>query len=519
MGFFDIFKSGRVVNTATRSDPIDTTQQSIDPLISVPVNIVGGRLDDFKNTRGNRYALADALYNADERLYSSIELMAIMITKSIGDVSIAGIRNDDDKLTTEEENAVKIANKFAKDINLKKLFYRYTIALWKYGDVADLIKLSGKGVEKLQPLPMQHLTAIDERKQLNSDIMFGQKMIQDPKWYVVNEGFGDIDIKNQVFRKERVLHISFSPEGNLIRDNKGRWTFGIWSNAPIESLIAILQWKQNLIRNDMLWSDKSVPREVHTLDLSQFSIDKFPGTVAQKKTAAEIAAKAAIQNYNENMKRKEADQGYVKGQSVDIGYLEPGTASWMDPSGKLDQINSLIGGPTGTPSALMGGESKGFTSVIHASSFLAMRAEIYAKVIQDKLEELMKRHVRIVRPGLRKTVVDRLYIKNRLILDRDRAELAKMISVLAPTNVLTINDMRKIWGLDPLTEKEVKDMIKFNKSMTKATESSKPQGSRGLTGGQEDFLRKKSDSPTGDNESSAKRANDRFQVGDDRGRK
>jgi hypothetical protein len=522
MGFFDIFKASDSKNTATRSDPIDTTQQSLDPLISVPVNIIGGRLEDMSSIKGNKYALADALYNSDERLYSSIELMAIMITKSIGDVSITGIRQDDDKMTSEEENAVKIANKFAKDIGVKELFYRYTIDLWKYGDAVDLIKLNSKGIVDLEPLPMQHVTAVEKREQLNSDILYGQKMIQDPKWYVLNEGFGELDLKNQIFKKERILHISFNPKRNLIRDNKGRWTYGVWSNAPINSLIAILQWKQNLIRNDMLWSNRSVPREHHKLDLSQFTLDKFPGTFEQKQAAAITAAQKAIQTYNDNMKRKEADQGYVSGMSVDIGYVEPKTTNWQDPSGKLDQINQLIGGPTGTPSALMGGESKGFTSVIHSSSFLAMRAEIYATVIQKKLEELIKRHVGIVRPGIRKKTVDRLYIKNRLILDRDRAELAKIIAVLAPTNVLTTNDLRRVWGLDPLTDEEMKQIERFNqmKARSSTIRYEGNQSRRDALGNvQEDLTRKKSDSPTGGQESNQKRNNDRFQIGDDRGRK
>ncbi len=513
MGLFNNYRVDKSINTATRSDPIDTNVQSVDPLISMPVGIKGGELADNLNTRGNRYALIDGLYKSDERLYSTIELMAVMITKSIGDISIAGIRNDDDELTTEEKNAIKVANKFAKDIKLKKQFYQKTIGLWKYGDTIDLIKLNSKGIIKLQSLPMQHITAVDKRSQVDNTIDFGDELIQDPKFYIVNEGFGIVDIKSQVFKKERILHISFNPDDNLIRDNKARWTYGVWSTSPVNSLIAILQWKANLIRNDMLWSNKSVPREVHTLDLSQFSIDHFPGTVEQKLASSKVAVERAIDGYTENQRRREADQGYVKGNSVAIEYLEPQTASYLDPSGKLDQINSLIGSPMGAPGGLVGGDTKGFTSIVHASSFLAMRAEIYAAPIQLAFEDLIKRHVGIVRPGIRKSVVDRLYIKNRLILDRDRAELAKMISVLAPTGTMTINDMRKIWGLDAATKEEMKMIKEFMKMKSPA--AAKPtQSKRGLTSGQEDLSRKKSDSPTGDQESNEKRKNDRFQSGD-----
>jgi len=168
----------------------------------------------------------------------------------------------------------------------------------------------------------------------------------------------------------------------------------------------------------------------------------------------------------------------------------------------------------------MGGESKGFTSVIHASSFLALRAEIYAGVIQNKIEKLMKRHVGIARPGIRATVVDRLYIKNRLILDKDRAELARMLSVMADTDAFTMDELRAVWGLDPATEDQLNSIIKWKKRLAKAESSGAPKPfGGGVSETAEDLLRKKSDSPTGGQESAGQRKNNQNQRGNDRGRK
>ena len=111
---------------------------------------------------------------------------------------------------------------------------------------------------------------------------------------------------------------------------------------PINSLLAILQWKQNLIRNDMIWSNRALPREHHKLDLSQFSLDKFPGTYKEKVQKANAAAAEAIRAYNESMMRREADQGFVTGMSVDIGWVEPKTTNWMDPSPRLTKSISLL---------------------------------------------------------------------------------------------------------------------------------------------------------------------------------
>lgn len=443
---------------------MDASIQSVDPLIAIPANILQGRIEDMTAQRAqNRYALSDSLYNADERLYSAVELMAIMIEKSIGDISIASVRQDDKTLSNEEENAIRVANDWARTISgvgLKKLFYHYTIDLWKYGDAVDVIRFDSSGITDLIPLPMQAVTAVDRRSQINSAISFNDPMIMNPKWYIVDEQQSAPLVQDQIYKKERILHISFNPRRNQMRDNMTRWTMNVWSMPPITSLIGILTWKQQLIRNDMIWRNRAMPREHHKLDLSQYDLSKFAGTFKQKQAASLAAAQAAIEKYNANMKRREADQGFVTGGGVEIDWIQP-KVNFTDPTPVIDQINNLLGGPTGTPAALMGGESKGFTSLVQSTSFLALRAEIYAEIIQRKLEDLMKRHVKLARPGIRSSVVDRLYIKNRLILDRDRTELAQIVSVLVASKAFTMDEVRAIWGLDPATEKQVEDIIEW----------------------------------------------------------
>jgi len=240
MGFLDRFRTG-TTKQAARSDPLDTTIQSVDPLVVAPVNVLGGRQADVNALRNvNRYAMADNLHQFDERLFSAVELMALMIKKSISDVAIS-LKQDDRLMTNEEENAVKVANDFAKKIHLKELFRTYTIDLWKYGDAIDVIHFDGSGITSLEPLPMGAVTAVDKRSQLGRFINFSEPMIKNPKWYALDERMGDELIPDQVFKKDRILHISFNPRRNQIRDNVGRWTINVWSTAPIASLIAIHQ--------------------------------------------------------------------------------------------------------------------------------------------------------------------------------------------------------------------------------------------------------------------------------------
>ena len=146
---------------------------------------------------------------------------------------------------------------------------------------------------------------------------------------------------------------------------------------------------------------------------------------------------------------------------------------------------------------------------LHSSSFTAMRADVYAQRIMASLEELMKRHVRMVRPGISDEIVNRLYIKNRLILDRDRTELAKIIAVLNETNVFTPTEIRNIWGLDPMTEQQAKEIQEQLKATNPIQETSDEQSET-----QEDLLRQNPASPTNPMETARQRQRNLIQKGD-----
>jgi len=460
-GLFNSF-SKNANNTGTAATDLETS--TTNPLVFVPASIMGGQLKELGDLRtsGNRYLVADRLYWDDERLYSAIELMAIMIEKSVGNPAI-NLYDEDATLTSDEESALTEAQQWAKRINLRKLFYNYAIDLWKYGDAVDVIKFNGsKGIVGLEPLPMHAISAIENLSQINIINPSGIRgdLISKPNYYIVDENL-TTDLDQRIISKNRIFHISFNNRRSLVKDNLGRWTFNLWSMAPINSLVGIIAWKQQLIRNDILWRNRSIPREWHKLDLSMFDPSKYKGTYSEKLEAAKTDAQQAITDYNSSNARREADQGFVTGQSVDISWLEPKTTTYADPLPIIDQINGLLGGPSGTPSALLGGDTKGYTSLNKSTSFLALRAEIYSNVIQNKLEDLMKRHINIVRPGIPDEVVNRLYIKNRLILDSDRTELAKIVSILTTAKVFTPAEVRSIWGLDPLTEKQAQDLSEW----------------------------------------------------------
>jgi len=489
------------IKAAFRTDPVDQTARPTEPIAIAPASIIGGRLQEQKDLRAakDRYTLADNFVNNDERLFSSIELMAIMVQKAVGDFTLRPEDADDKVESPSEKKALQAANDIHRKLNGPRLFYRYTKDLWKYGDAVDQIKF-GKGIEDLIPLPMFVISAVDKRSQIGQT--GGDYVISNPKYYAVDEAADKSDVKTQIIRWDRVFHVSFDNKRSWIKDNLGRWTFNVWSTAPINSLLGILMWKQMLILNDQTWRNRAMPREHHKLDLTPFDPSKFQGTHAEKLAAAKTAAEAALTSYAAVNAYRQADQGFVTGMNVEIGYVEPKTTNYNDPSAIIDQINSLIGGPTGTPPNLLGsGESGGgFTSLNQASSFLALRAEVYLDGIKQKYEQLVKRHVMMIEPGIKEEVIERITLKTRLILDKDRTELAKIVATLNTTKSFSNSELREIMGYEPFTENQEAEL----KSWIKETQNPGAGDTETVTDETvaAKLLSEKADTPTGDQESS-----------------
>ncbi len=492
-----------------RADSVLQPKQPIEPLVQSPVSRTTGQLSEVSRLSSlNRYALGDQLMIMDERLWSIVELSAIMIKKAYADIRLRPVDADDNELSTEEKAALDEAKKFALKMDFGELFYHYTIDLWKYGDIADQIRITANGVEELIPLPMNLLTAVDKKSQINKGISFTDEVIVNPKWYIIDERDTAVNTKMTVLSKDRVFRISFNKRRNWIRDNLGRWTFNVWSYPPIASLYTLIEWKHNLIKSDVMWRNRMMPRVHWKLDLSPFDPSKYAGTHAQKIAAATSDATLAINAFNETAKQMEADQAITTGMGVSHEMIEPKGTNYTSPNEIISQINSLISSPTGTPDALVGGESKGFTSLLHSSSFTALKSEVYAEKIKKSLQDLMRRHVGIVKPATSQDILDRLEIRTRLILDRDRTELSKIIANLKGAKIMTTDELRMIWGFDPLTEDQEKDMIEFLESTGESGNS--PEEVSG------DLENSDPNAPTGDQESSEQRRRNSNQRGERR---
>jgi len=353
------------------------------------------------------------------------------------------------------------------------------------------------------------MTIIDEASRI--DDPDPTRVITQANIYVVDEENADETEPEPVqYPKEEILHISLDPRGNWKDDLVGRPTFGIWSDSPLKSIIYLVEWKHNLIRNDMIWRNKMLPREHHKLNMAAFSPENYPGaTFEARLNAAKAAALLEMNKYSASVRLQQPDQGYVTSTDVEIVIIEAKTANYKDVNEQINQIDTKIAALTGTPEALSGGQQMGFSSIEFSGTFVSMRSEEMANVIANSVNRVIWTHLKAIHPSIDTKDIKRVHIKTKLILDRDLGERAKTMSVMAGSKVFTPTELRAIMGLEALTNKEQDEINEFLQAQVEmqavGTSVEEVAG---------DAKNTTTTNPTGNQQSKQKRLNDNNSTGD-----
>lgn len=465
------------------NEPDPLSIQPAQPLIQAPVQKESGFLDAIGPSLDNEFDQADLLLLRDERLRGNLELFAQMVGRAYQGIDITqkGDIENPRELSEEETALLETARDLDNRLDFRKLIKSYTRSLFKYGDVIEHIETdtafldeefdedveAADAVTALTPLPMNQMTIIDEAGRIENPEP--ERVITQANIYVVDEENQDQTEEDPVqYDKAEILHISLDNRSNWKEDLLGRPTFGIWSDPPIKSIIYLLEWKHNLIRNDMVWRNRMVPREHHKLNMTAFAPENYPGATFQARlSAAKLAATNEMNLYSNSIRTQEPDQGYVTSNDIEIMIVEPKTANYRDVNDQINQIDSKISTMTGTPEALSGGNNSSFSSVEFSGTFVSLRSEEMCNTIIRGLERVVWKHLKAVHPSTEIRDIKRIRLKSRLILDRDMTERAKVVSILAGTNTLTPTELRDIFGLEALTDIQQEEILQFLEAQAK----------------------------------------------------
>ena len=524
------------------AEPNPLTIEPTQPLIQSPVQRQSGLLDSLGASFTNDYDQADHLMLLDDRLRGNLDLYAKMVSRSFQGVDITqrGDLTNPRELDTNEIDMLITANNLIERLKFKRLYESYTKSLIKYGDVIEHIEtdpsfLDAEFTEEaeatgaitgLTSLPMNQMTIIDEAKRI--DDPNPSSVITQANIYVVDELSKDQTEEKPVqYPKEEILHISLDNRTNWKEDLIKRPTYGIWSDSPLKSVLYLIEWKHNIIRNDMLWRNKMLPREHHKLNMAAFSPENYPGsTFGERLNSAKVAATLEMNSYGNSIRGQQPDQGYVTSNDVSIEIVEPKSVNYQSPNELINQLDTKISSLTGTPEALSGGETTGFSSLEFSATFVAIRAEEMANLIGSALERIIWKHVLAIHPSVNIIDIKRIKLKHRLILDRDLSERAKVISILAGTKIFTPTELREIFGKEAMTTAQEEEIKTFQENLAAIVKFETNKGQTGVTGAggsgksvdatTADALQQ-SGSPTGNQQSKGKRLNDNVAIGDRKG--
>lgn len=397
----------------------------------------------------NRYQTFQSFLRMDPELNNAVTRLALLVQFAYKGAYV----NVGKDLTDEEKTLQKNVQKAAKEFRFRERFYYIARHLFRDGDEVFVTHLEDDvGIRQIQPLPITKLTGVAKKEQAGKT----DETIQGPaKFYVLNEGLAD---KQQIFpqnEKQTVYHVALDNFAEEITDNMGRYTFGVWSESPLEALRSRVLWKQAILIADILWRYKNVPREVHELDLSAITLEQFEGnTIQDRMSAYQTAIQNLLKAYAKEIQKKKVDQGYVVPMGTRIYYTEPSKVTYTSPNELMDQINKSIEKGLSAYDV----EAGTYATALIVSSYVVLLPDLVASKIKDALLEILKNHMQ-KKFNVSEGDLEKIDLRIALTLDIFQGELVRQMALVAATGTQTLDELRKMVGKDPLTDEQIKRLV------------------------------------------------------------
>ena len=358
--------------------------------------------------------------------------------------------------TIDEQELLDELDDFENEYNIKDYFYAISTIMLRYGDAAFLTGFDDNvGLTEFRSLPMEYLTAVETRDQIGDALA----QIFERNIYLLNEGTDKV----KEFPGDEVVVFPLNNIGSTVKDLMRRYTYGIWSQSPVEPLRAVLLWKLSLKINDMLLRNHLVPRQHHKINLEGFVPQNYPGdTLEDRYAAAKAAAEKYINEYKTNVASplKEVDKSIITGQDIEIGYVEPLRVRYIDPNPLITEINKSIWASIAPiEAAVTASGTRSYAAELVISSYSELIASTIADIIKMYFLEVTKEHIRRKFDHKYDDQLKKIELKTQLIMGIQRGELIRQGAVMSASGALTPDEFRDLIGFDPMTDDQRAEMI------------------------------------------------------------
>jgi len=409
-------------------------------------------LDEVYQEGMNRYELFNKMVSRDSGLNSAINKLAMLVERAYQGVYI----HPGDQEEESEKEFLEQVKKDVEHLKIGELFYACARRLCIDGDVVINVKRLSSG-HRWDFLPMMKVTALRSASHVGQSTDDGSSLYSGPaNVYVYDEG----GVNQHIYRRKSIIHIPLNNKAEQVMDSFGRWTWGIWSHSPLESLRPDVYWALSSKVNDMMWRRLYLPREHHQLDVTDLmDLSRYEGDdESERREAAISAVSSAITTYIDGLKGQLPDQGYVTPKvgevnAVTIEIIEPKSTNYVSPNELLQQLSSTIA------AAYYTRLSDKTSSSYAAEHIIASDTQVAAEYLAKTIKRYILAEVKSWYEG--NEHAEKLDIRLQLILPKDMESLVRESAVLRAAGVMTIDEIRvRYLGLDPLTDEQRKQLEK-----------------------------------------------------------
>jgi len=452
----------------------------------------------------DRYGKLRTLVQNDSDVFGHTNTLATMVQRCYQGLDTSAFG---DTLDEDEKDCMEAFEEILDEIDIVGMLYNITFNKFPFGDdVWYCTNMDSTQTEfpDLRPLAIEYLTAVDKEDDVGvggtiSENITDEIIVENANFYVVNEDriverrkdyVGPDKDKyrphsgDRVYPKEKILHFSWTKRGQMIVDNVGRTTFGVWSASPVESIYAVLLWKHSTIVADIMWRAINVPRLQVQTDISFIRYDQIRtenNTQEEKIAAYQSMINTHLAFTRGLLTQTEVDQGVVVPDDVTqkrplttISYTEPRTQNYASPNELLYQIAAAMASVSGVPQTALSyvkGGGGSFASELITANYAAMRAESLATADCRIIFRFVKEWMAKKYNGKYEKILPKIKPRIKMVLEKDFAEMARTAALLYETGKFPSSEIRSMVGLPPLTKEQEASLKKDIEMRAEAKQS------------------------------------------------
>ena len=428
-------------------------------------------ISDFKNM--DEYDIYEQIYALEAEIGGALDRMSTMAGDSIKSFCLRSAGSSKiDPLTMQPivTASSALADEMIDEANL--MMDDLEIREWA-GALIEIMLMHGQVYTKegdpndysITIFPNKSVTILDDLVYKGGGGADPNHTITQANYLIMDEGTE----REVVYNKDKFKVFKYKLTPVWAEDSKGRNTFGIFSVSPMHRCILPIWESRQLKIIDLLWRWKMIPREHHSFDSSQFSLDNYSGSISKRRADARADAKTTLDAYAEDLKKQTPDIGHVTLDTTDIKIVENKTGGYMQTNDRMDQLAEQFYIALTTPRAVINGESPGsYAAMTVVSNYVALKVVSLATKVKPLLLANVRKRLLAINPSYPVNLLD---MKISLVLANNKLDLFRQAAIMGTLGIFTKTETREMLEYLALRPDQLADLLNTSKNKEQVDEA------------------------------------------------